>query len=288
MFKYAICNETFQGWEWEATCRQVAERGYRYIEVAPFTLAEDIRTLDSEDRRKLRKTAEMCGLEVVGLHWLLVSPKGLSITSEDAAIRDSTADFLTALVDFCADLGGKTMVLGSPAQRRLPAIETCADRFPSDVAMDRLVSVLAPALDRCIKSGVTICLEPLPPPEADFVLTLEEAASIVNRIDHPYLKTMLDVKSASSELVPIPELIRKCHPLIKHVHVNDANRRGPGFGETDFLPILQALNQVRYDGPVSVEVFDYTPDPITIAQKSLAYLQLCEAKVRSANNDKDS
>ncbi len=280
MFKYAICNETFQGWTWEATCKQTAESGYSNIEVAPFTLAEDIRALNSGDRRKLREMAEACGLEVIGLHWLLVSPKGLSITSDDAPTRDSTGSFLTALVEFCADLGGKTMVLGSPAQRRLPTTDTCGDQSPSGVAADRLTAVLSPVLKRCSELNVTLCLEPLPAPEADFVLTLAEAASIVTQIDHPNLKTMLDVKSASSEHVPISELIYKYHKLIKHVHVNDANRRGPGFGDTDFVPILRALSQVGYEGPVSVEVFDYSPDPVTIAEQSLAYLRKSEEEER--------
>lgn len=281
MFKYAICNETFQGWEWEPTCRQVAECGYHYIEVAPFTLADDLRMLDAATRQNLRKTAESSGLEVVGLHWLLVSPPGLSITSDDAATRNATADYLVALAQFCADLGGKTMVLGSPSQRRLPAVDLCTNHTPTEVATDLLISTLGPALERCRKLDVTICLEPLPAPESDFVLTLEEAASIVNRVDHPCLKTMLDIKSASSDLKPVPDLIHRFHPLIKHVHANDANRRGPGFGETDFIPILQALNTVKYDGPVSIEVFDYTPDPVTIAQQSLQYLQLCEQQTQA-------
>jgi prepilin-type processing-associated H-X9-DG protein len=47
---------------------------------------------------------------------------------------------------------------------------------------------------------------------------------------------------------------------------NDANRRGPGFGDTDFRPVFAALKQAGYEGYVSVEVFDYNPDPVTIAR----------------------
>jgi sugar phosphate isomerase/epimerase len=277
LFKYAICNETFQGWDWKAACDETARCGYSAIEIAPFTLAPDVRDISAETRKQIAAYATSVGLEITGLHWLLVSPKGLSITGDDPAIRLETSNYLKALVEFCSDVTGYTMVLGSPAQRRLP--EAISDEVNSSaLAEQRLIDVLSPALDRALELGVTLCLEPLPAPEADFVLTLRDAVAIVERSSHPALQTMLDVKSGCSDIEPIPALIEKYHRWIKHVHVNDANRRGPGFGDTDFEPILAALAAVGYAGPVSVEVFDYTPDPVTIASDSLAYLKRCEPR----------
>ena len=53
---------------------------------------------------------------VSGLHWLLVAPEGLSITSNDGAVRDRTRDVMRGLVDLCAGLGGPVLIHGSPAQ----------------------------------------------------------------------------------------------------------------------------------------------------------------------------
>src|SRR5579871_2721722 len=188
--KLAICNETFQGWQWEPTCRYVAEAGYDGIEIAPFTLAEDVRALDGRARSAIRDAARRSGLEVVGLHWLLVSPKGLSATSADAEVRRATADYLTALVEFCGDVGGRIMVFGSPAQRRIAEGDT------REVANERFVEVLGPALDRARERDITICLEPLPAPESNFLLTLAEATALARRLDHPAARTIFDVKSA--------------------------------------------------------------------------------------------
>jgi len=71
-----------------------------------------------------RAAAEEAGVAVTGLHWLLVKPAGLSISSKDAAVRKRTLDVMFALVDLCAALGGRYLVHGSPQQRRLEAGES--------------------------------------------------------------------------------------------------------------------------------------------------------------------
>jgi sugar phosphate isomerase/epimerase len=77
----------------------------------------------------------------------------------------------------------------------------------------------------------------------------------------------------SSEGVPVVDLIRQYIPRTGHFHANDPNKRGPGFGDVDFVPIFQALLESGYDRWVSVEVFDYSPDPETIASKSIEYMR---------------
>src|SRR5579872_50180 len=196
--RYAICNETFQGWEWDRSCAVIGELGYDGVEIAPFTLAPDVREIDTGRRAEIARAAGRAGLEIVGLHWLLVSPKGLSVTSDDESVRRETAAYLAALGDFCTDVGGRVLVLGSPAQRRLPA------SGGQSLAEERLSACLEPLLARAELRGLTVCLEPLPPPEADFVLTLREAIATTRRIGHPALKTIFDVKSASSDEAPLP------------------------------------------------------------------------------------
>jgi sugar phosphate isomerase/epimerase len=268
--RYAICNETFEGWQHTDVCRTVAGLGYQGLEIAPFTLAPRITEVSAEHRRKLRREAEDSGLQIIGLHWLLAKTEGLQLTSADEAVRQRTADYLVQLAQCCRDLGGELMVFGSPGQRRIPG---GASR---QQAAEYAVDTFRRAASGIAEAGVKLCLEPLSPPEADFINTCAEAVDLLKRIDHPNFVLHLDVKALSTDDGPMPDLIRRYGARAGHFHANDPNRRGPGFGDADFLPVFRALQESGYGGWVSVEVFDYTPDPVTIARESIRYMRTCE------------
>jgi sugar phosphate isomerase/epimerase len=268
--RYAICNETFEGWDHARVCAAAARFGYAGLEIAPFTLAPRVTDVTAEQRRTLRKQAADAGVSIIGLHWLLAKTEGLSITSPDPAVRERTAKYLGDLARCCRDLGGELMVFGSPQQRRVPAGHTKAQA--ADFALDSFRRA-APAI---AENGVRLCLEPLAPAEADFLTTCAETVELLDRIDHPNFALHLDVKAMSSEAEPVPDLIRRYASRTGHFHANDPNRGGPGFGDVDFRPIFRALRESGYAGWVSVEVFDDSPDPETIARESIRYMRECE------------
>ncbi len=270
--RYAICNETFAGWDHERVCRFVAGLGYQGLEVAPFTLAPRVTDIPAGRRALLRRQAEDAGLRIIGLHWLLAKTEGLQLTAAEPAVRQRTAGYLVDLARCCRDLGGELLVFGSPAQRRIPAGATRAQ------ATDYAVDTFRRAAPGVADSGVRLCLEPLSPPEADFLNTCAEAVEVLDRLDHPSFVLHLDVKAMATEDAPATELIRRYAARTGHFHANDPNRRGPGFGDADFVPIFRALREGGYGGWVSVEVFDYAPDPETIARESLRYMRECAAR----------
>ena len=270
-FRYAICNETYGDWPHEQVCDAVAAAGYTGLEMAPFTLAPLITDVTAARRAELRQQAEARGLTVIGLHWLLAKTDGFMLTSPDAAVRKRTGLYLAELAKACRDLGGDVLVLGSPVQRKIPPGGT--KQTAEDYAVDAISHAL-PELDR---QKVTLAIEPLAPADTDFLQTAAEGHAMMTRIGHPFVRLHLDVKAMSAEAKPVADVIREFAPAMAHFHANDANLRGPGFGDTDFVPIFQALKDVTYKGWVSVEVFDYKPDPQTIAVQSLEHMRKCEA-----------
>jgi sugar phosphate isomerase/epimerase len=272
--KYAICNETFVDWPIERGFQFARECGYTGIEIAPFTLAEDACQITAAKRAEVRRLAADAGLEMIGLHWLLAKTTGLHLTSPDAQVRRRTAQYLSELTRLCRELGGNLLVFGSPKQRNL--LPGCtiseATRFAAEV-----FQAVLPVLEDC---DVTLLLEPLGPSEGDFLVTTAEAVDLMHQIGSPRCRLHLDCKAMSSEDCSVAETIHKYAKHMVHFHANDPNRQGPGFGELDFVPILQALRDVNYQGWVSVEVFDYAPGVERLARESIENLRRAEAQLR--------
>ena len=265
--KFAICNELYVDWPFDEAFAHAAALGYSGVEIAPFTIDNNAFNISADRRRQIRETAHSNGLEVVGLHWLLAKSEGFHLTHPDATVRKRTGEYLCELARLCRDLGGKIMVFGSPPQRNL--MDGVSEQQGFDYAVEVFKSA-APTLEKC---DVTLALEPLGPEEGNFMLTAESAIAISKAVDSPNVKLHLDVKAMSTEAKPIPEIIRNSRDWLVHFHANDPNRRGPGMGDVDFTPILDVLKEVKYDGWVSVEVFDYEPGVDALAGESIRYLQ---------------
>jgi D-psicose/D-tagatose/L-ribulose 3-epimerase len=268
--RIALCNEVIAPMPFPQQCEYAAKLGYDGLEIAPYTLSEEPHRMGSAQIAAARAAAEDCGVAVTGLHWLLVRPAGLSISTKDEVIRKKTIDVMWSLIDLCAALGGKYLVHGSPQQRRVEAGETRA------AATARAQECFAAVAERAQKAGVVYCIEPLSSEQTPLINTLEEASQLVNEIGNPAVRTMLDCSSAGRmEKEPLGALADRWLPkgLIAHVQVNDRNRRGPGQGEQRFAPLFASLKKHGYAGDVAVEPFDYVPDGPGAAARAIGYIK---------------
>jgi sugar phosphate isomerase/epimerase len=272
--KYAFCNEMFEDAPFEQAFSFARECGYTGVEIAPFTLAADATQVSPEQRTTVRQQIKDADLECVGLHWLLAKTEGFYLTTPDTEVRQRTARYFEELAHLCRDLGGSIMVLGSPQQRNL--LPGVSHEQAEDFAAECLRSAV-PVFEDC---GVTVALEPLGPGEGDFLNTAESGIRLMHKIDSPNVKLHLDVKAMSSEEKSVADVIRASHQHCVHFHANDPNLLGPGMGDTDFDPIFAALDEVGYDGWVSVEVFDYSPGVETICRTSMETMVASVAKAR--------
>ena len=268
--RIALCNEVIAPMPFPAQCVYAAKLGYDGLEIAPYTLSDEPHRLGSAQLAAARAAAADAGIAITGLHWLLVKPAGLSISTRDDAVRRRSIEVMLALIDQCAELGGRYLVHGSPHQRRVEPGETRA------AALARAQDSFAAVAERAEKAGVVYCIEALSAEQTPLINTLEEAARIVKDIGSASIKSMLDCSAAGRmEKQPLAALVERWLPegVIAHVQLNDRNRRGPGQGEQKFAPLFAALRRHRYDGDVAVEPFDYVPDGPGAAARAIGYVR---------------
>jgi sugar phosphate isomerase/epimerase len=266
--RLSICNEVYERWPFEKACASIRRIGYTGIEISPFTLAERPGEITAANRRHYRETMQAQGLTFAGLHWLMVSPKGLHVTTPDRELRERSWRHILDLIDLCADLGENgVMVFGSPKQR-------CAvDGLSPAEATRNFTAGLASVASHAEERGVTILVEALPIGQCDVITTLQEAAEIVNQLNSPAVRTMFDTHNAVDEAEPHAVLVDRYFDLIRHVHINETDGRHPGTGNYDFKPVFDVLERRGYRHWVSLEVFDFTPGAEKIAEDALRFIE---------------
>ena len=189
----------FQGWKIDDCARARRASAMMPSRIAPFTLAESVEQIPLPSasvsaRRRLPQG------EIAGIHWVLVKPEGLYISTPDKAVRQRTPTYFGALTHFCADLGGKVMVVGSPKQRNV--MDGVTESRPGSG-----LETFRPAVRVARKRGVVICFEPLAPSETNFINTAADAIRW-QQVPSPAFRIILDVKAMSSR-APIPRIIRE-------------------------------------------------------------------------------
>ena len=109
------------------------------------------------------------------------------------------------------------------------------------------------------REGVTFCLENLNTavdhPGTPFARAADTLA-LVEAVDSPHLKLMLDLYHAQIGEGNLIELIRRCGSAIGEIQVADVpGRCEPGTGEINYPAIARALHEERYTGTIGLEAW---------------------------------
>jgi hypothetical protein len=144
VIRVSLCNEVLRELDFPAQCALAQRLGYDGLEIAPFTLSEQPDRLAPAHRAELRRIAEDHSLRITGLHYLLLAPPGLSITSPDAGVRTRTTDVMRALIGLCADPGAPSWCM---ARRRSAGSRTGKAR-PRRLRTPRPASGRSPRMPR--------------------------------------------------------------------------------------------------------------------------------------------
>jgi len=216
------------------------------VELAPNIIWTEPINATKEDRKILKDIIDKEGLSVVGFHALLFSRPDLQFFKSKES-RKNTINYLCELIKLCAELCGKQLVFGSPKNRRLHnrKYSECLDQIMEDFFQ---ISEFAK------KYNIFFCVEPLGPNETDFIQSVEEGGSIVNKVNHQFLKLHLDTKALFATKENPNEVVNKFKNIIQPVHISDENLREPGSVNFGHEEIGKALNKINYKNYLSIEM----------------------------------
>lgn len=220
----------------------IKENGFDGVEVPLFRPSEFAAT-------DIRRGLEQYGLECTICSVLV---DGLSLISDDAAVRAKTRSHLGDAIQSAAEVGARIIAgpLYSPVGY-LPGRRRTPDEWKWAVEGYQSLG------DSLQANDVTLAIEPLNRFETFFLNTASDAAALCEQVGHPRIGILFDTFHANIEEKNIAEGYRTVGPHLKHVHTCENDRGIPGSGHVEWQQVFQALRDLNYDGWLTIESFGF-------------------------------
>jgi D-psicose/D-tagatose/L-ribulose 3-epimerase len=221
---------------------QFAEHGFDGIEA---TLIHPTDFEASAMRRALEANDLACTV-------CSVLPRELSAISEDATIRAKTRTHLVDCIQVTAEAGSHGLAgpLYSPIDFFTGTRRT-ADEWKRAVEIYQSLEAELNSYD------VQVCLEPLNRFETYFLNTTVDAIRFCDEVDNANVGILWDSFHANIEQKDLAATLRSTGRHLKHVHTCENDRGTPGSGHIDWDRIFLALNQLGYNGWLTIESFGF-------------------------------
>ena len=224
------------------TAARMAEAGFDIIELP-------LETIDAFDYQQAGAIARDHGLNVSTT--VAMSPDR-DLIHADEKIRENGVAYIRHCIEAAKTLGAANVVgpMYSAVGRtwQSTAEERARD---TDLLVTQLRSLAAYAADH----GITLCLEPLNRFETSFINLTTQAVEVVDRVDSPACKILLDTFHMNIEEKSLGDAIRAAGPRLGHFHACENDRGVPGTGNVPWSDVATGLKEINYDGPVVIESF---------------------------------
>jgi len=204
--------------------------------------------------------------------------------SESPLQRQGAVDHLNWLID-CAQAMGATVICGPMFQ----TIGQFTGSGPTEAELARAAEVLLRVADQAQACGITLAMEPLNRFECYLLNTLQDAAALTRRVNHPAVGVLFDTFHANIEEKNMAKAIREQgRGIIRHVHCSANDRGIPGEDHIPWQDVFDALREIDYQGWYVLEAFgrslpglaaatkiwrDLFADPLDVARKGIPWLR---------------
>jgi D-psicose/D-tagatose/L-ribulose 3-epimerase len=221
---------------------RVAKMGFDWIEVP----------LESLDDLDFSKAAQIVRDNGLGTSTCAAMGSDRDLIHLDPAIQQNGMDYIRGCIDATHTIGGTNLV--GPIYSAVGRVwQQAPDERAKD--MDTLVKNLTVLATYAGDNGVVLCIEPLNRFETSFINLASQAIELVDRVNHPACKIMLDTFHMNIEEKSLGAAICATGNRLAHFHSCENDRGAPGSGNVTWNEVAQALRDIHYDGPLVIESF---------------------------------
>ena len=190
---------------------------------------------------------------------------------DNAAQREARIQHTLNCIELAAEFGARTISL----QPGGPTIGTTISR---DLAAERYAEGLSRVLARAKEKNLILAIEPEP---GLFIETSAEYLEFKNRFfkSEPNVQMNCDIGHLFCVGDDPAAVIRNHAAHIAHVHLEDIGKNRvhqhltPGKGVIDFAEIFRALDDIRYEGWTTVELYPYETTAAGVAKLAFEHLR---------------
>jgi len=202
--------------------------------------------------REFAVAALLRGLANTGMECTICSVlvDGLSLISDDASIRASAVEQLRENIAATAEAGAK--IIAGPMYAPVGYL---AGRRRTPDEWKRAVDCWQQLGPWLAQHDVTAAIEPLNRFETYFLNTAEDSARFCDEVGHPNVGILFDTFHANIEEKNIADGYRVVAPHLKHVHTCENDRGTPGSGHVEWVEVFKAINEIGYNGWLTIESF---------------------------------
>lgn len=257
----------------EETFKCAKEAGFETIELnmaedsSSSAMAQDLgladthhltMSMDEQDLKTIKKLASDNQLPIssisTALHWQY------PLNSSDPTTREQGKVIVKKMIDACAYLGGDTVLVVPGAVTVEDDYETCYNY--AQEAFKELAPYAA-------KNNIVIGVENV---WNKFLYSPLEMRQFIDEINHPNIQVYFDAGNVLQFGYP-EQWVRILGKRIAKVHVKDFKTsigNITGFtnllaGDLDWPKLMEALNDIGYNGPITAELSPYTFEPAQLA-----------------------
>lgn len=229
---------------------RIRERGFDGVEVPLIHPAHF-------DGPKIRRAIEASGLESTVC---FVLPRGMSLISDDAGTRQPTIEHIRVCIEKTAESGAR--IMAGPVYNPV-GLFTGRRRTPDE--WSRAVECYEQIGPILAQYDVQLAIEPLNRFETYFLNLTRDAVELCREIAHPNIGILWDTFHANIEEKHLGEALLGTGKYLKHVHTCENDRGTPGTGHVNWDAVFGALEQLGYDGWLTIESFGFAAGDLSAA-----------------------